>query len=62
MSTQRAPHRPWWITTDRGPLKDQRCKKVAGPFMTAAEAQESRARIEQYTGKLTFWIVSEDES
>lgn len=55
------PHRPWWITTDRGPLKDRRCKKVAGPFLSADEARESRSRIEQYTGTHTFWIVSEDE-
>jgi hypothetical protein len=59
MSAKRALHRPWWITTGRGPLKDM--NKVAGPFLTAVEAQESRAWIEQYTGALTFWIVSEDE-
>lgn len=55
------PHRPWWITADRGPLNNRRCRKVAGPFLTADEARESRERIEQYTGNHTFWIVSEDE-
>lgn len=62
MSCDCAPRRAWWITTDRGPISDKRCKKLAGPFLTAEEAQESRARIEQYTGKLTFWIVSEDQT